>query len=616
MTHPSKWSQIKSLLLFSLLSALAISLFVPGPAFAQLTQDDIDAMRERGKKEGWTFEVGLCEVNSKYPLEQMCGDRADGTPPTATLVLDLPAIQELPSRWDWRDYDGVTPVKNQENCGSCWAFATIGPLESAIRIRDGITVDLSEQWLLSCNRDDMNCVDGGYPAHDYHQNKNDQCGQDGAVYETHFPYEAADLPCSDCPYPHDFWIEGWGYVDNSYSIAPIDDMKTVIMTNGPVYSSVHVNDPWYGYSGGVFNDCVDEGTNHGVTVVGWDDDYEGVGVWIIKNSWGEDWGDDGYIYMPYMCNRIGYRANYIDYDLPGVVFWADTTFGWLPLDVNFNAVCALNVDTWTWDFGDGDSAFVQTPATKTYTEWGAYDVTLQIDAGGDVRTSSKSMYIIAVADTMRGPSESGDPDSDVEFVIYANNSAPVNYIRIPVEYANDYNITYDSFSTVGCRTSDFEVQSYLNYDPYFYKRFTLKLMSTVSGTGLELLPGEGPIVKLYFSIPATATEGESAPIILDGYNDYLPFYYGSIVDYQVPSLDGLITVGTGSCCLLRGDTDHDSSIGGMDVVYFVNWLWNDGPESPCLDEADIDGNDEVGGMDIVYMVNWLWNDGPPPVPCP
>jgi hypothetical protein len=70
------------------------------------------------------------------------------------------------------------------------------------------------------------------------------------------------------------------------------------------------------------------------------------------------------------------------------------------------------------------------------------------------------------------------------------------------------------------------------------------------------------------------------------------------------------------CCNLMGDIDHNGVVNGMDAVYFVNWLWNDGPEPPCMDEVNIDGLGGVTGMDVVYLVNYLWNDGPDPVPCP
>ena len=70
------------------------------------------------------------------------------------------------------------------------------------------------------------------------------------------------------------------------------------------------------------------------------------------------------------------------------------------------------------------------------------------------------------------------------------------------------------------------------------------------------------------------------------------------------------------CCQVRGDIDHDGDVAVMDAVYFISWLWDDGPAPPCYLEADADGSEEVGGLDLLYLVNYFWNDGPAPVPCP
>ena len=143
---------------------LSILMLAAAPALAQLTEEDIERLREQGKREGWTFDVGLCETTSKYSQEQLCGMKKPEIIRVPSVRMELPAVAELPERWDWRDYDGVSSVKNQGGCGSCWAFATAATFEAAIKIRLGIEVDLSEQWLVSCNQDDWSCG-GGWYAH-------------------------------------------------------------------------------------------------------------------------------------------------------------------------------------------------------------------------------------------------------------------------------------------------------------------------------------------------------------------------------------------------------------------------------------------------------------------
>lgn len=621
MSIQSRLSDSKNMIV-PLLVFILISMLVAAPVVAQLTQKDIDEMRKRGEQEGWTFEVKLCEANTKYSLEQLCGLKApENWRDMAPQTVFTSTLTEIPTRWDWREKDGVTPVKDQGGCGSCWAFGTIGPIESSIRIRDAKTVDFAEQWLVSCNKDFWGC-DGGWYAFDYFISRKDQCQQNGGVLEQYFPYAAADLPCSGCPYPRDYWIDAWYYIGDGYSIPPVDSIKQAIMEYGPVAVGVWVSDPWYSYGGGIYNNCTPTTDfNHAVTVVGWDDNFNGTGqgIWIVKNSWGRDWGDDGYMYILYGCSNIGYAAANIVNGLSGVFFWSDTTYGPAPLDVNFDAFSPLNVDTWTWDFGDGDSAFVQTPPTHTFTERGSYDITLQINAGGDIRTLTKPYYIVAIADTLIADSVITAPDTDVEVVVTAHNSAPIQYLKIPVEFANSVGITYDSMSTNGCRTDYFEIQEYLQYDPWTFKRVTIKLVSSTAGTSPDLLPGEGPVVKLYFSVPASASNGDAMTVYLDGYSTatdtYLPTFYGDVCDYQVPVVNGQIKVQT-DCCEIRGDFNHNAVLDPIDAVSFVNWLWRGGNGPVCLEEADCNGNGDVDPIDAVYIVNYFWNGGPAPVPCP
>jgi len=276
-----------------------------------LSSEDIAALQEQGKAEEWTFTV--CENDATiYSLDQLCGlvepdewwvgARFDPCQPTSFL----------PDYFDWRDEGGCTPVKNQGSCGSCWAFSTVGVLECNIKIRDGDTVDLSEQWLVSCNQEGWGCG-GGWYAHSYHEWKTDPCGDTGAVFESDFPYVASNAPCN-CPYPHAYLIDDWAHIGDSQSIPPIDSIKQAIMTYGPVSVSVAADEAFHAYSGGIFNQHNGGVTNHAVVLVGWDDNQGTDGVWFLRNSWGTGWGEDGgYMRIEYGCSSVGYAAGYIDY---------------------------------------------------------------------------------------------------------------------------------------------------------------------------------------------------------------------------------------------------------------------------------------------------------------
>ncbi len=245
---------------------------------------------------------------------------AEDLDPESAAVIDRPVRDDLPSSFDWRELGGCTSVKDQGSCGSCWAFSTVGALECNILIKDNVEVDLSEQWLVSCNQDGWSCS-GGYFAHDYHMWKTDPCDDTGAVLEAFFPYEASNLPCN-CPYRHDYFIEDWSYIAGSGSIPAVDAMKVAIMEHGPISVAV-ASAGMSGYSGGIFEDCNHYDINHAVVLVGWDDDQGPNGVWFMRNSWGTDWGENGYMRMPYGCNDIGYGACYVEYREPLQVYLPD-----------------------------------------------------------------------------------------------------------------------------------------------------------------------------------------------------------------------------------------------------------------------------------------------------
>ena len=226
----------------------------------------------------------------------------------------------LPSRFDWRDYVVLPPVRNQGSCGSCWAFSTLGALECIIKVKDGIDVDLSEQWLVSCNQEGWGCA-GGWFAHDYLKWKTDPCGGTGPVMELNFPYVAWDAPCN-CPYMHmqAYLIDDWGYISGGTSA-----IKQAILEYGPV-SVVVASSGFSGYSGGVYGNCSADVVDHGVVLVGWDDNQGDNGVWFMRNSWGAAWGEDGgYMRIPYGCSHVADVAVYTDYA-------GATPFEWLTLD--------------------------------------------------------------------------------------------------------------------------------------------------------------------------------------------------------------------------------------------------------------------------------------------
>ena len=297
-------------------------------AYGQLTAEDISALREQGRKEGWTFQVGESSA-TKLPLKALCG--AVEPPDWRTkgpFDVGPKDVGQLPATFDWRAQNGCTPIKEQGCCqckvdpnavGACWAFATVGPLECNILIKDGLGVDLSEQWLISCNKSNYSCEYGGWDVHAYHQATAGKCGHSGAVLEATYPYAVADTACS-CTNAanHVYHINAWAYIGGGrYTNPPVDMLKRAILDHGPITVCVFAGgqgSPFHAYKGGIFNACSGSSTNHDhmVVLVGWDDNQAG-GVWFVRNSWGTDWGENGYMRIKYNCSNIGYAASYINY---------------------------------------------------------------------------------------------------------------------------------------------------------------------------------------------------------------------------------------------------------------------------------------------------------------
>ncbi|AFZ80702.1 cysteine protease [Theileria equi strain WA] len=182
---------------------------------------------------------------------------------------------------DWRKLNGVTPVKDQGNCGSCWAFAAVGSVESLYLIKKGQALDLSEQELVNCEENSNGC-EGGLPnkALEYIKAK-------GISHSKDLPYHAANEECvvssSDKVFIHSFFANtGLDILNKSLVVSP-----TIV--------AIAASKEFTAYKGGIFTgECAPE-LNHAVLLVGeGHDEATGKRFWIVKNSWGTDWGENGF----------------------------------------------------------------------------------------------------------------------------------------------------------------------------------------------------------------------------------------------------------------------------------------------------------------------------------
>ena len=279
------------------------------PGQAEL--DRIEAVRQVIAERGYAWEAGVTSVSdlSDDQMRDLCGVRI---PPDfearlararglGRLVEPL-AGMAFPQVFDWRAQGGVTPVKNQGSCGSCWAFCAAAAFESRILIGSGLEEDLSEQAVVSCNTVGDNCG-GGWMETAY-----DMFAANGAVRETCMPYHEVDTdPCVAASCGVAATLDGYYFVENS-----VDAIKTALL-GGPVACAMAVCGGFQTYTGGCYEDACTE-INHGVLIVGWDDTVcGGEGAWIIKNSWAPSWGVNGYMYIKYGSCEIGYGAQALNY---------------------------------------------------------------------------------------------------------------------------------------------------------------------------------------------------------------------------------------------------------------------------------------------------------------
>ena len=223
-------------------------------------------------------------------------------------VKEIKAQAALPRHFDWREQGTLTPVRDQQNCGSCYAFATTAIFQDVMALRGLGNITLSPQYLLSCNKEGWSC-NGGFFAHDYHK-----ALPMGAVPEAEFPYVAKQVACKT-NLSHPYHISSWAYLPSSNENTPpsTEAIKQAIYQYGPVAVGVGASDAFMSYSSGVFNKCDNTQPNHAVVLVGWDDDGQ---YWIMKNSWSPQWGLQGYMNIKYGCNYIGIAANYIVLNTP------------------------------------------------------------------------------------------------------------------------------------------------------------------------------------------------------------------------------------------------------------------------------------------------------------
>ena len=219
----------------------------------------------------------------------------------------------LPNRYDLRDEGLLTPIKDQNPYGTCWAFATYGSLESDLLKLSQPVYDFSENNLVNKHDFDLGFNDGG----NISMSSAYLARGDGPVLESCDPYpNPGNSPnCPRVKYIEDIiWLPGrQNTADNTY-------LKQAVYDHGAVYTSMYWNGTFYNSSTHTYYYHGTASANHAVVIVGWDDNKQtkasNPGAWIVRNSWGENFGENGYFYVSYYDTAFAFDTNAYFIDRP------------------------------------------------------------------------------------------------------------------------------------------------------------------------------------------------------------------------------------------------------------------------------------------------------------
>ncbi|KAK9885468.1 hypothetical protein WA026_010962 [Henosepilachna vigintioctopunctata] len=250
--------------------------------------EEIDAHNAKYEKGLSTYQKGINQFAdwTNEEFNQYVNKGLKGVPKPIAKPFKAIEGEEIPDSIDWREKGAVNAVKNQGSCGCCWAFSAAAAIEGALAISSGKLQSLSEQNLNDCSHPEGNngCHGGWmHQAFEYVQ-------KNGIESEADYPYLAKDEKCK---------------ADSSKVVTKVSDYVQIESGNEeqlknaiarqPVSIAIVANNNLRAYHSGVFSDpfCIFENLNHGVVAVGYGTE-NGQDYYLVRNSWGEEFGDKGY----------------------------------------------------------------------------------------------------------------------------------------------------------------------------------------------------------------------------------------------------------------------------------------------------------------------------------
>lgn len=250
----------------------------------------IDISKEQFRKKYLNLKIKLDpeEQKKKEEKSQKEKEKKRNLQTSKTFKNIRNLSDELPKNFDWRKFGVVSSVKEQGECGVCWAFAAAGNLESLYAIKYKKILDLSEEQMLDCDLVNDGC-DGGNMEDAFRYIR--QAG--GLMNEVDYPYTQKKDKCLFNKKKSVIKVRGWKILDTSDE----DEIARILMRKGPL--SIGINgDELQLHDKGIYDpsqrDCPKDDLNHAVLIVGFGEEDDGRKFWIMKNSWGENWADEGF----------------------------------------------------------------------------------------------------------------------------------------------------------------------------------------------------------------------------------------------------------------------------------------------------------------------------------
>ncbi|XP_027338756.1 ervatamin-B-like [Abrus precatorius] len=252
----------------------------------KIFMENLEYIEKFNNAGNYSYKLGLnqfSDLTEEEFIASHTGFKINSRKPYSSSSAPLLNLRDVPESLDWREKGAVTQIKDQGQCGCCWAFSAVAAIEGINQINTNQLISLSEQQLLDCDTNNNGC-NGGLmdTAFKYIiQNQGIASGSD-------YPYQEAAGTCQN-------EMKAAAKISDFVDVAQNDEQQLLqAVANQPVSVGIAVNDNFRQYRGGLFEGPCGTDLTHAVTVIGYGSE-DGKDYWLIKNSWGKQWGDGGFM---------------------------------------------------------------------------------------------------------------------------------------------------------------------------------------------------------------------------------------------------------------------------------------------------------------------------------